>query len=712
MSSDVRLDSLPRETIPPHATAGEAALTALAVDDKSFWTGKKEYQLNVTNQHPFTRWYRVVITNLKPVEEYCIFYRVIRADGAVEEDYSRYSQFDALGIDHMIEVGQGEVLQFWLVLGGDSQLEPETTRAFEVVVQEFAVPEERALQGEIWREGLQWIARPDLHQVELHVLNGKVKQPPTILARLLPWRRTPPCQILLDNRSSVPIAATFRIDPSEENKDIGLEQVRSLMREPLPSGKRHREECRILIAHALRKPAQLDVCADVRLATEPTVQSLVKLKAIEVAPIPWMKCWEIYVSTLVAAVLVFWGLFGIPPTRDYSATVTLLLDNLPAGITARDIDVTLAPIAKNSPFAGLQGVPRKRDGNRLIYTFHWNNVFLGWRWGWGTRHDLKLNIAAKPGHHEFAHYTLSDISQAGFASVQNGIELDEREIVYPYTSLNASLVFKRGGMQSPYSYFVVDSNLDRRISGRVIDSSTLKIAIPILLDVRNVHVEVASPARTKPAKLYYSGDFALKPNDVEPIDFTIPEVADPNTGPPHIDPPHIDPPDIHPLQSQAGLNQMDVASWCKTLGAEARASSLVSGSQDKKALTIKLKHKPLDGANYELDVTPNRDCYIQVYELSKDGPRPYFGIDLKTNMSGRPGAPNVVARPVFATTGKNFPVTLMAEGKTATVVVLALETDSEPAIDLLTRLRESTESSLPNWTIGSTTFTVKRAGIK
>src|SRR5205807_1986132 len=117
-------------------------------------------------------------------------------------------------------------------------------------------------------------------------------------------------------------------------------------------------------------------------------------KAIEVVPIPWLKCWEVYAVALTAAFLLFWAVFGIPPWIEPTAKLTLVMENLAPAVKASDLDVSMRLVGKDPALDERHAASGKREGNALIYTFDWGRVFRGPRWTWGKHYELEA--VAKP----------------------------------------------------------------------------------------------------------------------------------------------------------------------------------------------------------------------------------------------------------------------------------------------------------------------------
>jgi len=325
------------------------------------------------------------------------------------------------------------------------------------------------------------------------------------------------------------------------------------------------------------------------------------------------------------------------------------------------------------------------------------------------------------------------------------------EIKYGFMPRSATLTIPSADTPTPFKYDLLDEN-GTSIQSGTSDGQSRILTIPVPSDERAVHLNIYAKN-----KLRLSNDFVLKPKDHPQAAWTFKDDTVP-TGPGGT----VGPLTVGPLggtggplggtaggpgglpgggpgklpgtnggpgpvivvptggdkgrqqtggdKTQAGLPQASVEIWCNSLGIFPSAAGLVAGSKDPAALKLsRLSVVPDEGKNFKVVITPNKDCYVQVYEIyNGSDPHPVFGIDLKTHMPMSPGSPGAVARPILLPANKEFDLDLQADRPTARVIVIAYHTDQEPTADLVEILgQKASEPVLKDWTIGQAVYNVK-----
>jgi hypothetical protein len=338
----------------------------------------------------------------------------------------------------------------------------------------------------------------------------------------------------------------------------------------------------------------------------------------------------------------------------------------------------------------------------------------------------------------------------GHFSLSDNVVLQNAELPLSYMYRTASIDIPAANPPAPFSYEVLDENGKPISSGRS-SREARSITVEVLGNSRDVHVNV----RSKETVLQ-SVDVTLKPGErraivwaampdsqasalaagpggagVPPKPIAASSAAiDPKTPTPAGDtapkPPLPTAPTIaraasaapvspapKPISPRAasilaprpipGLQQDKVEAWCTQLGDLAGAAGLTAGSRDPDALRFaRMSFVKKDEHNYTLTIVPNRDCYVQVYELSPPAePQPVFGIDPDTRQPLPMSYPGAIARPRRASANVPFTIDRRALSAQGGVIALALHTGTEPADDLAAMLRQvSAEPSLKDWTIG------------
>ena len=350
--------------------ANTLSAEAVVVDERTYWTGKV-YVFGIENRNAYSRWYRIVVTNLKRNDEY-----------VVQVNHERLDE------DCLFEIAPGDEYEARVALGGEQQQEPTEPRKFEVYVEEYATPDEGGRAKVISTEDLQWIPMPASDAITLTIRETEIR------VRPWPWKQKVQFHASLINRSFLSITAIVRATPDEDNKESGLEETHEALRQPIPPLKEQPVLFDITLEKKLTVPVLVSVSADTKVPSLDMPLSIAP-QAVEIVPVPWLKVWTDWVVVGLAAILVFWALFGMPPVVHPTTRLVLTLKDSPRDARPEDLKVTLTPKSRDGRPINLEyrkgrPVPGAKGGV-FIYDFDWGMSFKGFRWAWPV-YDLVLTV--------------------------------------------------------------------------------------------------------------------------------------------------------------------------------------------------------------------------------------------------------------------------------------------------------------------------------
>lgn len=386
MSKRVLLTPLQRKNLAPAMTAEErrVAAAAVVIDEQTYWTGK-DFSFGLDNTRNFTRWYRVAVTNLEAGTEYIIFTQ----DGRLDES-------------RLVEVEAGGQLDVTIILGGDSEIEPNAPREFEIYVQEYPTPNENGPSNLVFNEKLRWIPKPNKQNIYVTLDHPVVK--------VRPWQREAHFEVSLVNRSYLPLTAEVYASPLEGGKEAGLEGTQTALQEALPPQNEQPVNCVVTVPKRLKTPIQMAVEADYAVPALGVTDQHTEPQSVVIEPLPFFKVWYDWLLVALAALLLFTLLFGMPPIVHPATRLTLKFDNSTPPGNSGDLAVTLIPTPSNPGGATLPpcvGVPVPVRG-AYVYDFNWGWMWKGFRWGW-AENDLNLKVEATKQKELYVNYSLGSL---------------------------------------------------------------------------------------------------------------------------------------------------------------------------------------------------------------------------------------------------------------------------------------------------------------
>jgi hypothetical protein len=208
MRGDVRIASRQRRAL--EARANDAAradgVGGMLIDERTVWVGRP-FGFLVSNDTPYTRWYRVSVTDLAP------------------EQYVLYTQDQQISAEDLIEMpartpgAAASEMEFTLVLGGIGQQGPHNPQRFEVIILEYNVADSNGPNRVLERIALQWIPTPRHDEIGVETRPRRLVCDPGSTRLVSRWRSSMAVTCPIEGRLSV----QHSVDGAERgDKDPGL----------------------------------------------------------------------------------------------------------------------------------------------------------------------------------------------------------------------------------------------------------------------------------------------------------------------------------------------------------------------------------------------------------------------------------------------------------------------------------------------------------
>ncbi len=375
MSRNIHFTPQHSKSVAPPASesAEDVAARTLGVDANTYWTDK-DYTFGIVNRYAHARWYRLTVTKLQR--------------GA---DYTIYTSLGRLDEDVVFEVAPGDEFAVTISFGGDQGRDPRAPIQFEVYVQEYVTRDEDSPHEFVMNEMLRWIPRPNAETIFLTTPSREIR------VRPWPWKQRVKFEASLVNRSYLPITANVRALPGEDGIEAGLEGAQERLSEAVPPLREQPVLCDIMLEKRLTKPVLLTVDAQTRIP-DLEMDLTTSPSTVLITPIGFLKVWHDWLVVGVAALLVFFVLYDIPPFVHPRTTVSLTLQDLPRNARPDDLVVKITPTSKDGRQSTLeyrQGRARPGwDKGAFVYDFDWGMMLKGLRWTWRDE-DLKMTIEPK-----------------------------------------------------------------------------------------------------------------------------------------------------------------------------------------------------------------------------------------------------------------------------------------------------------------------------
>jgi hypothetical protein len=367
MLGNARITSKQRQKIAVVAADERSeGLRQVVIDERTVWTGKP-FGFAVGNGTRYERWYRVSVTDLTP------------------DDYVLYTQDQQISGEDFVPVPPSGEAIFTVITGGMDERQPSQPQPFEVIVLEYALPDEDSPHSITAHFELQWIpgSRPEDIAVETF--------PEAVPVR--PWDRRARFEIMVSNRGHLPVSVGLRVGPSGN----GAAPTAVLpLEEPLPPLQKQTLTCTLPLESRFKEPVGLRASADVAVRGREQSFAVEAPRLVRLVPVPFLRAWQDWVAVAVAGFLLVWLLWGMPPFVHTHARVTLhFTEGLPPNITPQDLSVSLTPVNRDQPgrrYPAQGGHPLPATAkNQLEYEFDWGWRWRAFRWQW-KKNELSLSI--------------------------------------------------------------------------------------------------------------------------------------------------------------------------------------------------------------------------------------------------------------------------------------------------------------------------------